>query len=158
MQNKVFELFDFHLDFHVIEGHRVSRTVIFEVYFKIIQLLYVDEFEGLPPNVVNRTIICVVVLIFILNAKNPYLSEVDEVVPIIMILLLHFDTFRVVLERKADLANSGSFLIFTRIDNEILENWVIFDIAIFLVDDEIDVWFNFPYFINVFVCCAYTFA
>ena len=72
----------------------------------------------------------------------------------------HFDKFGVVVEGKANLANGGRLLVFARVDNEVLKEWVLFDfIAVtFLIDDEVDVWLHFSDFTNFIVSCVYFFV
>ena len=54
VKDEVFETFSFLFNFHVVKGREVrGRIVIFEVCFGVSQLLCVDEFEGLSPNVVK---------------------------------------------------------------------------------------------------------
>ena len=157
VENEVFEAFGFLLNFNVAEGRKVrSRTVIFEVCFGVSQLFSVDEFDGLSPNVVKCCKLCFVFLILIYNPKDPHLSKVNEVSIAVGILLLDFHTFGVVVEGKADLADWGRLLVFARVDNEVLKDWVLFDfIAVtFLKDDEVDTWLNFPDCINLIVDCA----
>ena len=124
-----------------------SRIVIYEVCFEVSQLFSVDQFEGLSPNVVKCSILCFVIFIFIFNPKGPHLSEVNEVRATEGILLFHFHIFRVVVEGKADLSNGSRLLIYGCIDNEELKEWVFFFdfiVETFLIDDEVDVWLNFP--------------
>ena len=61
--------------------------------------------------------------------------------------------FGVVVEGKADLADWGRLLVFARVDDKVLEEWVFFDLItlIFLIDNEVDTWLNFPDFFNLIV-------
>ena len=72
---------------------------------------------------------------------------------------MHFHTFGVVAEGKADLVDGGRLLFFICIDNEVLVKWTLFEFITitFLKDEEVDVWFHFPYFINLIVDCVYLF-
>ena len=57
------------------------------------------------------------------------------------------------------MADWGRLLVFARVDNEVLKEWVLFDFIIptFLIDNEVDVWLHFPDFINPIVDCFYLF-
>ena len=66
-----------------------------------------NEFEGLSPNVVKCSILCFVFFIVIIETKDPHFSKVNEVNITVRTLLLHFYTFWVVVEWKADMANGG---------------------------------------------------
>ena len=107
VENKVFEAFGFLLDFHIIEGREVrSKIIIREVCFEVSQLFSVDEFEGLSPNVVKCNRLYIQVFILIFETKDPHFSDVNEVIiTTVRILLLHFHTFGVIVEGKADLAD-----------------------------------------------------
>ena len=115
-----------------------------------------NEFEGISPNVVKCSTLCF--LIPILKTKNPHDFEVNDTDMAITILILQFNIFGVVVERKADLGNGGRLLIFRCIDNEVLEKWFLFGIVIqFFTADEIYAQINFPDFLNFIVDYAYTF-
>ena len=161
MENEVFEEFGFFFNFHVVKGREVSRKAVnSEVGLQVSQLFCVDEFEGLSPNVVKRSILCFVFFIFIVETKNPHFSEINEVRVKVRIFLLHFHIFGVVVEGKTDLADDSRLLILGCIDNEVLLGWSLFDfIALtFLIDDEVGVWLNFPDRINLIVDFVYFFV
>ena len=69
---------------------------------------------------------------------------------------MHLDTFGVIVEGKADLADGGRLLIFGCIDNKVLIVRSLFDFiaVIFSVDDEVYVWLHFSDFINPIVDCV----
>ena len=162
MQNEVFKVFVFFLDFHMVKGRKVrSRIVIAEGCFRLCHFFYMNEFEGLSPNVVEYNKLCIPIFIFIFKTKDPYISEINEVSPTVWILLLHLHTFGVAVEGKADLPNRGRLLIFCCIDNEVLKEWTLIDlllIIIFLICDEVDVWLHFTDSIHLIVDCVYTFV
>ena len=158
VENEVFEVICFLFDFHVVKGQKVRGIIVIsEVCFGVSQLFSVDEFDGLSPNVVKCCKLCFVFLILIFNPKDPHFSEVNKASLTIRILHLHFHTFGAVVEGKADLADGGRLLIFGCIDNEVLEEWVLFDFiaVIFLIDDEVDVWLNFSDCINIIADYVY---
>ena len=68
---------------------------------------YMNEFEGLSPNVVKCNILFSPILIMIFETKDPHFSEVNEVSIKAWIFLLHFHIFGVVIEGKTDLADGG---------------------------------------------------
>ena len=70
---------------------------------------------------------------------------VNEVSLTIRILVLHLFPFGFVVEGKNDLANGGRLLVFPRIYNEALKEWVFIQLhTIIFEGDEVDVWLNFP--------------
>ena len=72
---------------------------------------------------------------------------------------MHFHTFGVVVEGKADLTDGGRLLVFGCIDNEALKEGFFFDFTFrtFLIDDGVDVWLHFHNFINTIADCVYLF-
>ena len=74
---------------------------------------------------------------------------------------MHLDTFGIVVEWKADLADRGLLLVLGCIDNKVFEKWVfIYFIRLLFIDDEVDIRLDFSDFINVIVNvnCAGAFA
>ena len=115
-----------------------------------------NEFEGISPNVVKCS--SLYFLFPILKTKNPHDFEVNDTDMTITILILQFNIFGLVVERKADLGNGGRLLIFSCIDNEVLEKWLLFVIfTLFFTADEVDASINFPDFLNFIVDYAYAF-
>ena len=116
-----------------------------EFCFEVSQLFSVDEFEGLSPYVVECSVLFFVFFSCI-DKKDPHFSKVNEIRRKARILLLHFHTFGVVVEGKADLADGSRLLVFGCIDNEVLVEWAFFDfIAVtFLIGDEVNTWLHFP--------------
>ena len=79
MENKFFEAFFLLFNFHVIKGQKVrSKAAIYEFCFDGSQLFSVNEFEGLPPNIVKYDRLFIIIFIKILETKDPYVSEVNE--------------------------------------------------------------------------------
>ena len=58
------------------------------------------------------------------------------------------------------MVDGGQLFVLCCIDNEALLRWYLFDfiIVIFLVDDEVNIWLNFPNFINEIVDGVYLFV
>ena len=119
---KFFEcLFRLLFDLNVVEGKKtIDKFVITEACFNINQLLCVNEFEGLSPNVEKRSILRFVVFVFIFDVKDPQSSEFKEESPAMRMFLAHFDKFGIVVEGKTDLADGGRLFIFAGINNEVL--------------------------------------
>ena len=124
------------------------------------QLFSVNELLSLPPKVVKCSILCFPIFILIFKTKDPHISEVNEVTQTVRIVLLHFYIFEVIVEGKADLANDGRLLILCRIDDAVFVGWGTIEpfLTIFLIDNEIDIWFYFPDCFEVIVYCVYVFA
>ena len=91
-------------------------------------------------HILNR----IVVFICILEAKDPHFSEINEPNPAIRIFLLNFKTFVIVVKGKADLANGGLLLVFSCIDDKVLEKLIIIELLakLFLIDNEVNCWLN----------------
>ena len=92
VENEVFECFCIVIiNFHVVKGTEVgNKIVVYELCFGVSQLFCVDQFEGLSPNVVNCDRLYFLIFIVILETKDPYLSEVNEISRKPRILLFHF--------------------------------------------------------------------
>ena len=153
VENKIFEVFGFLINLHVEEGKKVrSKVVISNVCFGLSHFFCMNEFKSLSPNVVKRSRLCFPIFILIIEAKDPYFSEVKEVSQTIMVFLFHFHIFGIFVEGRNDLANRGRLLIFVRVNNEVLKEWpLIYFVTLFLIDDEVDACFHFLYFINFIV-------
>ena len=163
VENEVFEFeaFGFLFNLHVVKGREVRGIIVIsEFYFGMSQLFIVDEFESLSPNVEEFSILYFFIFIVKLETKDPYLSEVNETMCAGKILLYHFHNLGVVDEGKADLTNGGRLLVFARIDNEVLKEWVFFELFSINVsiDDKVDVWLQFPDCTHYIVDCAYLFV
>ena len=118
MDNEIFIMVSFFLDFHEIEGRKVRCIiVIYEIRLTMSHLFCVDKLMSLSPNVVICSRLCFVILIKIFDMKDPHFSEVNQVNPTVLIFILHF---HISVEGKADLADEGQLLIFGCIDNEAL--------------------------------------
>ena len=118
MDNEIFIMVSFFLDFHEIEGRKVRCIiVIYEIRLTMSHLFCVDKLMSLSPNVVICSRLCFVIFIKIFDMKDPHFSEVNQVNPTVLIFILHF---HISVEGKADLADEGQLLIFGCIDNEAL--------------------------------------
>ena len=90
MENEVFEAFCFLLYFLVVKGRKVrSRIVILEACFTMSQFFGVDQFECLSLNIVKYSILCFVFFILIFDAKDPHVSEANDVSQKVRILLFY---------------------------------------------------------------------
>ena len=106
VENEVFEMLGLLFDLHVVEGQRVRSTIVIsEVCFRVSQLFGVNELKILSPHVVKCNKICFVDSILILKAKDPHISEVNDVSRTIRIFLLDLDIFEVVVNGKANLTD-----------------------------------------------------
>ena len=161
MEGEVFEAFGFLFDFHVVKVRKVrSTTTIFGFCFKVSQFFGVDQLHSFSPNVVKYNRLCFIVLFVILKAKDPHLSEVNELSPTVRTLLMHLNIFRVVIEGKADLTNGGRLLILGCIDNEVPVGCVSIELSVqptIFAGGEVDVWFNLSDCSNVIADCVYAF-
>ena len=108
----------------------------------------------------NCDVFLIVDFIFIIEAKDPHFSEVNEKRRTIGILLLHLYTFGAVIKGKADLTDGGRLLVLDCIDNEVFVRWVLIGLIsiIFFIGDEVDVWLNFAYFANLIADYTYLFV
>ena len=89
LQKEVSETFGFFFNLNVVKFREVrSNPVIYEFWLRTSQLLCVDEFEGLSPNVVKCNILCFVLFIVSFETKDPYVSEISEVSKAVQIFLL----------------------------------------------------------------------
>ena len=162
MENEVFEAFCFLLYFLVVKGRKVrSTTTIFGFCFKVSQFFGVDQFECLSLNIVKYSILCFVFFILIFDAKDPHVSEANDVSQKVRILLFYTHICGIVAEGKVYLVDRSRLLVFARVNNEILKEWVLFDFIIgtFLIEDKVNVWrslFERPNLIadcvDVFLC------
>ena len=70
----------FFLDFHIAEGQKMRRnSIIFEGYFRVRQLFRVNELLSLLLDIEKYQTLTLALLVYILDAKDPHVSEVDEI-------------------------------------------------------------------------------
>ena len=136
-----------------------SKIVILEACFTMSQFFGVDQFKGISPNVVQCSILCFVFFILIFDAKDPHFSEDNDVSQKVRIFFFYTHICGIVAEGKVYLVDRSRLLVFARVNNEILKDWVLFDFIIgtFLIKDKVNVWRSLPERPNLIADCVYLF-
>ena len=91
VENEVFVLFFFFFfNFHIVEWQKVNiNAVIVEECIGVSLLFGVNGFKGLSPNVVQCSKLDFLIFILMFDAKDPHLSEVNDVSQKVRIFLFY---------------------------------------------------------------------